>query len=70
MTVEITPWSISMKVWDLAGIKLMTPGSAIRLTIHCSTWPGRGMKMILYSIIWSKMKLALETEYQSIICSS
>ena len=29
--VEIISWSISMKVWDRAGIKLMTPGSAINL---------------------------------------
>ena len=27
MTVEIISQSISMKVWDRAGIELMTPGS-------------------------------------------
>ena len=31
MTVEIISWSTSMKVWDWAGIKLATPGSAVRL---------------------------------------
>ena len=30
MTVEIISWSISTKVWDLAGIELPTPGSAVR----------------------------------------
>ena len=30
MTVEIISWSISTKVWDRAGIKLATPGSAVR----------------------------------------
>ena len=31
MTVEIISWIISTKVWDRAGIKLATPGSAVRL---------------------------------------
>ena len=31
MTIEIISWSISTKVWDRAGIKLVTPGSAVRL---------------------------------------
>ena len=30
MTVEIISWSISTKVWDQTGIKLATPGSAVR----------------------------------------
>ena len=30
MTVEIILRSISMKVWDRAGIELATPGSAVR----------------------------------------
>ena len=30
MAVEIISWSISEKVWDQAGIKLATPGSAVR----------------------------------------
>ena len=30
MTVEIISWSISTKVWDRTGIKLATPGSAVR----------------------------------------
>ena len=29
MTVEIISWSISTKVWDLAGIELATPGSTV-----------------------------------------
>ena len=32
MTVEIISLSISTKVWGRAGIKLATPGSAVRLT--------------------------------------
>ena len=31
MNVEIISWSISTKVWNRAGIKLSTPGSAVRL---------------------------------------
>ena len=31
MNIEIISWSISTKVQDLAGIKLVTPGSAVRL---------------------------------------
>ena len=31
MSVEIISWSISTKVWDRGGIKLGTPGSAVRL---------------------------------------
>ena len=46
MTVEIISWSISTKVWDRTGIKLATPGSAVRnasVARHvtdCATWPG------------------------------
>ena len=44
MTVEIISWSISTKVWDRVGIKLATPGSAVRLTsvarhiTDCAMW--------------------------------
>ena len=31
MNIEIISWSISTKEWDRAGIKLATPGSAVRL---------------------------------------
>ena len=47
MTVEIIPWSISTKVWDGDGIKLVTPGCAVRLAsvvrhiTDCATRPGR-----------------------------
>ena len=46
MTVEVISWSISTKVWDWAGIKLATPGSAVRLAsvarhiTDCATRPG------------------------------
>ena len=46
MTVEIISWSISTKVWDRAGFKLATPGSAVSfasVTGHvtdCATGPG------------------------------
>ena len=45
MTVEIISWSTSTKVWDLAGIEIATPGSAVRLAsvarhvIDCTTRP-------------------------------
>ena len=32
MTVEIISWSISMKVWDQARIKLTTSGSVVKYT--------------------------------------
>ena len=46
MTLEIISCSISTKVWDRAGIKLATPGSAVRLAsvarhvTDCATRPG------------------------------
>ena len=49
MTLEITSWSISTKVWGRAGIQLATPGYAVRqasLARHvadCATWPGEGL---------------------------
>ena len=45
MAVEIISWSISAKVWDRAGIKLATPGSAfrhvsaVRHVTDCATRP-------------------------------
>ena len=39
MTVEIISLSITTKVWDWAGIKFITPGSAVGLT-NCATRPG------------------------------
>ena len=39
MTVEIISRSISTKVWDLTGIELMTPGSAVVLSTDYATWP-------------------------------
>ena len=47
MTVEIISSSISMKVWDPAGIELATPGSAVRYAsvarhvTDCATRPGK-----------------------------
>ena len=46
MTVEIISWSISTKVWDWAGIKLATPGfavrraSVVRHVTDCAMQPG------------------------------
>ena len=47
MTVDIISWSISTKVWDQARMKLVTPGSAVRLAYSiarhvtdCATRPG------------------------------
>ena len=39
MTVEIISCSISTKVWDLAMIKLATPGSAVGHITDCSKRP-------------------------------
>ena len=50
MNVEIISGSISMKVWDLAGIELATPGSAVRYAsvarhvTNCTTPPGPSLK--------------------------
>ena len=41
MVVEIILWSISTKVWDLAGIELATPGSAVRRATDCANGPGQ-----------------------------
>ena len=46
MAKEIIARSISMKVWDMAGTELATPGSAVRQVstvrhvTDCATWPG------------------------------
>ena len=40
MNVEIISCSISMKVWDWARIKLVTPGSAVGLATDCATGSG------------------------------
>ena len=46
MSIEIISWSISTWVWDLAGITLATPGSAVRHVsavkhvTDCPTQPG------------------------------
>ena len=56
MTVEIISRSISTKVWDLAGIELGTPGSAVRLAsvarhvTDCDMQPG------VYGLIKTKQK--------------
>ena len=47
MTVEIISQSISMKVWDGAGIKLANPGSAVRLATDSSTGPGPPKRYVL-----------------------
>ena len=40
MFVEIISRSISTKVWNQAGIKLPTPGSAVRPVTDCAFGPG------------------------------
>ena len=53
MTVEIISRSISMKVWDRSGIKLITPGSVVRHVsaarhiTNCAMWPVGGVKLVL-----------------------
>ena len=39
MEVEIISWSISTKVWDQAGIEIVTPWSAARHITDCPTRP-------------------------------
>ena len=51
MTVEIISWSISTKVWDRAGIKLATPGFAVRLSDTLST-PVRGPAKKNWHNLW------------------
>ena len=47
MTVEIISRSISKKIWDMAGIELVTPGSEVRLAsvarhvTDCALRPGK-----------------------------
>ena len=47
MTIEIISLSISMKLWDRAGITLVIPGSAVRHTSvarhvsNCAAGPGK-----------------------------
>ena len=56
MTVEIISQSISTKVWDQAGIKLATPGSAVKLTsvarhvTDCAMRPGSDCKTEFYPV--------------------
>ena len=40
MAVEIISCSISMKIWDRAGMEHATPGSAVRQITDCATLPG------------------------------
>ena len=59
MTIEIISKSISMKVWDQAGIKLLTPGSAVRLVsvarqvTDCAMQPSdpKGQENKIYTIV-------------------
>ena len=61
MTIEIISWSISTKVWDRAGIKLATLGSAVRLAsvarqvIDCATWPGT-TSIWKHSHCWTRLR--------------
>ena len=62
MTVEIISWSISMKVWDRAGIKLATPESAVRLisvarhVTDCATLHGVNSGIILKTFTHAEYK--------------
>ena len=49
MTVENIYRSTSIKVWDWAGIELMTPGSAIRLKTNGATGPSNDYRDQTYS---------------------
>ena len=44
MTEEIISLSISTKVWDWAGIQLVTPGSVVGLATNWDMGPVRGRK--------------------------
>ena len=45
MSIEIISCSISTKVWDQAGIKFKSAGSAIGLATYCATGPGSGINV-------------------------
>ena len=55
MTVEIISWSFSSKVWDWAGIKLVTPGSSARHisaawhVSNCAMRPRVSKKVYVYT---------------------
>ena len=40
MTIEIISQSMSMKVWDWAGIELANPGSTVRHVTDCTNGSG------------------------------
>ena len=51
MTVDIISWSIPTKVWDRAGIELVTPGSAVSfasVTRHVTDCATRPVRYVLY----------------------
>ena len=53
MTVEIISRSISTKLWDRAGIELVTPGSAVRLASvarHVTDWATRPGPLIMLQL--------------------
>ena len=56
MTVEIISRSISMKVWNGAGIKLATPGSAVGLATDCAMEPGAGVSDSFFNLQRIQMK--------------
>ena len=67
MTVENILLSISTKVWDLAGIELMTPGSAISLATYCATGPSRVCPVCL-SLFGKQLVLEIH-EHLPYICT-
>ena len=53
-TVQNISWSIYIKVWDWAGIKLTTPGSAIRLVTDVVQGPGYNIRY--YLLFWKQCR--------------
>ena len=62
MAIENISWLISAKVWDKAGIKLTTPGSAVRQVNDCTTptdhFVGNYMVMLLYKQ-WQRLMILI-----------
>ena len=58
MAIEIISWSLSKKIWDRAGLKLMNPGSSVRHVTDCATLP---LKMrVFQSKLGPAVRLALD----------
>ena len=75
MAVEIISRSISTKVWDLAGIELATPESAVRHVTDCTTRSGlKGFYFVLNfaCLMWKKsvLEYVINTLYHGVLVTA